>query len=177
MAKDDWYTDKESTTDGQAGASRGGRMKGIQKDGNKKTDVKIETTTVMFIPSTRGGLITSMMRESETKMSRITRFKVKMQESGGIQLARLFSTDLTKGQPCGRQDCQQCEGSKGKTDCKKTTVLYESKCAICNPEETRSRTSRQEENHGHPSSGMKKEERRVGVYFGESSRSLYKRSR
>ena len=43
------------------------------------------------------------------------------------------------------------------------------KCAIWNPEETRSRSSRQEENHGQPSSGMKKEERRVGVYSGESS--------
>ena len=118
-----------------------------------------------------------MMRESETEMSRIRIFKVKMQESGGIQLARLFSTDLAKGQPCGRKDCQKCEGSKAKTDCKKTTVLYESKCAICNPEETRSTSSCREESHGHPSSGMKKEERRVGVYFGESSRSLYKRSR
>ena len=152
-------------------------MKGSQKDGNKKREAKIETITVMFIPSTRGGLITSMMRESETEMSRIRIFKVKMQESGGIQLARLFSTDLAKGQPCGRPDCQQCEGSKGKTDCKKTNVLYESKSVICNPEETRSRSSRQEENHGHPSNGMKKEERKVGVYFGESIRSLYERSR
>ena len=51
------------------------------------------------------------------------------------------------------------------------------KCAIWNPEETRSRSSWQEENHGHPSNGMKKEERKVGVYFGESIRSLYERSR
>ena len=83
MAKDDWYTDKESTDD-QAGASRGGRMKGIQKDGNKKTDVKIETTTVMFIPSTRGGLLTSMMRERETEMSRITRSRVWRHPTGKI---------------------------------------------------------------------------------------------
>ena len=118
MAKDDWYTDKEATADDdQAGANRGGRMRSFQTDGNRKTDVKIETSTVMFIPSTRGGLLTSMMRERETEMSRITRFKVKMQESGGIQLARLFSTDL--GQPCGRQDCQPCKGSEGRKNCKK----------------------------------------------------------
>ena len=97
-------------------------MKGSQKDGNKKREAKIETSTVMFIPSTRGGLLTSMMRERETEMSRTTRFRVKMQESGGIQLARLFSTDLAKGQPCGRQDCQPCEGSMGRTNCNSRSV-------------------------------------------------------
>ena len=141
MAKDDWYTDKETAADDQAGANRGGRMKCFQKDGNKKTDVKIETTTVMFIPSTRGGLLTSMMRERETEMSRITRFKVKMKESGGIQLAILFGTDLAKGQPCGRQDCQPCNGGEGRTNCKKTSVLYESKCTIWNPDQHNSRSS------------------------------------
>ena len=105
MAKDDWYADKESTDD-QAGANRGVNVKGFQKDGKKKDDAKIDTTTVMFIPSTRGGLLTSMMRERETEMSSITRFKVKMHESGGIKLAGLFSTDLAKGQSCGRLDCQ-----------------------------------------------------------------------
>ena len=71
-----------------------------EKAKEKKSEAKIETSTVMFIPSTRGGLLTSMMRERETEMSRITKFKVKMLESEGIQLARLFSTDLAKGQPC-----------------------------------------------------------------------------
>ena len=108
---------KEDTAeDDQAGTKRWGMKKGSQKDGNKKKETKIETSTVMFIPSTRGGLLTRMMREREVELSRITSFKVKMQESGGIQLTRLFSTDLAKGQPFGRQDCHPCEVSQGKTD-------------------------------------------------------------
>ena len=81
------------------GTSSGGKRKGFQKDG-KKDEVKLETTTVMFIQSTRGGLLTKMMREREMELSRITKFKVKMQESGGIKLAGLFTTDLAKNQPC-----------------------------------------------------------------------------
>ena len=84
-------------------------MNNFQKDGKGKEEEKIEEITVKFIPSTRGGLLTRMMREREAEMSRITRFKVKMHESGGIQLAILFSTDLAKGQPCGRHVGQPCE--------------------------------------------------------------------
>ena len=90
-----------------------------------------------------------MMRERETEMSRITRFKVKMQESGGIKLAGLFSTDLAKGQPCGRLDCHLCKEGEGRTNCKKTSVLSESKGASCNPEQPRGKFSRKEENGEH----------------------------
>jgi hypothetical protein len=51
--------------------------------------------------------------------------------------------------------------------CKRTSVLYESKCASCNPEQPRAESSRQEE----------KGEHRVRIYYGESSRSLYEGSR
>ena len=108
--------------------------------------MKIETTTVMFIPSTRGGLLTKMMRERECELSRITKFRVKMQESGGIKLANLFSTGLAKNQPCGRQDCPPCTEGDGKTNCKKSSILYESKCATCNPEQPGRNSSQQEEN-------------------------------
>ena len=42
-------------------------------------------------------MLTRLMRERELELAKITRFKVKMQEAGGIQLARLFSTDLARG--------------------------------------------------------------------------------
>ena len=49
---------------------------------------KIQTSTVMFIPSTRGGLLTKLRREKEQELANITGFKVKMQEAGGTQLGR-----------------------------------------------------------------------------------------
>ena len=59
---------------------------------------------VMFIPSTKNVTLIMALKEAETDMSNITRFRVRYQEAGGIHLARLFSTDLGKGQPCGRLD-------------------------------------------------------------------------
>ena len=61
-------------------------------------------------------------------MGKITRFKVKIQEEGGIQLARLFSIDLARGEPCGREDCNPCKASKKRPNCKQASILYESKC-------------------------------------------------
>ena len=48
----------------------------------------MENSTVMFILSTKRGILTKMMRDNELEMARITRFGVKYQEAGGIQLAR-----------------------------------------------------------------------------------------
>jgi hypothetical protein len=86
MARETWYKDKETSDDGVKAATGVKRKNAFQKGGNEK----MQTTTVMFIPSTRGGLLTKMMRNREVEMAKITRFKVRMQEAGGIQLARLF---------------------------------------------------------------------------------------
>ena len=56
-------------------------------------------------------------------MARITRFRVKYQEAGGIQLARLFSTDLAKGESCQREDCPHCSSKEEKkTGCKQQST-------------------------------------------------------
>ena len=89
--------------------------KGQRKKKFMQAGEKITTSTVMFIPSTRNGILIKALKEAETEMSKITRFKVRYQEAGGIQLARLFSTDLGKGQPCGREECQPC-GRYGRKD-------------------------------------------------------------
>ena len=87
----------------------GGKRKKIsQQDG------KIQTTTVMLIPSTRGWLLTSLMREMDLELAKITR--VKMQEARGIQLSRLFLTDLARGEPYGREDCNPCKASSNRTN-------------------------------------------------------------
>ena len=40
-------------------------------------------------------------------------FRVKFQEAGGIQLARLFSTNLTKRESSQREDCLTCLSKEG----------------------------------------------------------------
>ena len=77
----------------------------------------------------------------------------------------LFSTELTAGEHCGRE-CPPCNSGEGRPNCKKRSVLYESRCIICNPD---TKPSNQQE-HDHPTS-------RDGIYYGETSRSLHERIR
>ena len=102
-----------------------------------------------------------MLKEKEDGLVRMTRFRVKIQEAGGTKLAAMFSTDLAKGESCGRDDCQPC-GSERRPNCKAQSILYESACTKCND----------------PSSPQKQStEDRIGIYVGESSHSLYEQSK
>jgi hypothetical protein len=79
----------------------------------------------------------------------------------------MFSTDLAAGEGCGREDCQPCGSrSERRPNCKAQSILYESKCIECNPVQM---SSPEEEKEGKKS--------RRGIYLGESSRSLYERSK
>ena len=86
-------------------------------------------------------------------LTRLSGFKVRLVESSGIPLARLFSLDFSDGQ-CHRIDCVVCDLHKGKgsSKCKKKSVVYESKCLACPASNNRS------------------------TYIGETGRSLYERS-
>ena len=162
MARENWFKDGNKETVSAEGWKRGKKPSSRQEETGR-----IPTTTVMFVPSTKGGLLARMLKESEMEMARITKFRMKIQESGGIQLARLFSTDLARGKHCGREDCQPCGMSEeSKTNCKQQNVLYESRCGLCNKEEDVKRSSQKEE-----------EAPRRGIYLGETSRTLYERSK
>ena len=153
LEKNNWYKDQKDGKDGGKGMKKGNQMDGKEK---------VETTTVIFVPATRGGKLTEMLKTKEDELARITKFRVRYQEAGGTKLGLLFSTDLGAGDACGRLDCQPCESrTEKRPNCKAQSILYESKCVICNPSDT---SSRQE----HP---------RNGIYIGESSRSLYERSK
>jgi hypothetical protein len=105
-----------------------------------------------------------MMKESEDGLVKMTKFRVKIQESGGTKLANMFSTDLAAGEPCGREDCRPCATvTDRRQDCKKQSILYESSCKLCNPSSS--------------TKSSPQDERRQGIYYGETSRSLYERSR
>ena len=58
----------------------------------------VKTTTVMFVPSSKGGLLIRMMKEREDVLVEMTRFRIKMQEAGGVKLKNMFSTYLAAGE-------------------------------------------------------------------------------
>jgi hypothetical protein len=172
IAKEDCYRDGTGEKQGLGGSQMGGKRKKISQQ-----DRKIQTTPVMLIPSTREGLLTRLMQERELEMAKITRFRVRMQEEAGIQLDRLFSTDLARGEPCGREDCCPCKASSGRPNFKQASILYESKCDKGNPDKTGNSSLQEGNHHLEGMEESRKEERREGVYIGESSMSLYEQSK
>ena len=119
----------------------------------------VKTSTVMFVPSSKVGTLISMLKEREDTMVRMTKFRVKFQEAGGVKL------DLAAGAHCGRDDCIPCIIPDKRQNCKRQSILYESSCQLCNKDQD---TRRPEPSH---------QEASKGIYFGESSRSLYERSK
>jgi hypothetical protein len=66
MASERWYKDNETTEDETKTNGRGKRKEKFRKDGNER----MQTTSVMFIPSSWGGLLTKMKRKREQELSK-----------------------------------------------------------------------------------------------------------
>ena len=68
---------------------------------------------------------TPKVKEREDEMANITGFRIKYQEAGSTQSARMFSTDLARDLPCGRSECWPCNSTQeGKIkNCRARSVL------------------------------------------------------
>ena len=143
---------------------------------NREKKVKLKkkgppptTISVCFIDNTAGGLLLKRMKGVEEEVANKVDYRVRMMEAAGTPMSLL----LTKNNPwgtkdCTREDCTTCaQGDENMIDCKKRNVLYESYCTLCNPGEVKR--------------GKKDEitflREGNGIYVGESSRSLYERTR
>ena len=149
-------------------AGRVKRMKPFLKAGGKAKLKK--AVTVIFVPSTKGSLLLKSLRDDEEQMSELSGFKIKYQEAGGSVLTNAFDKNLGRGQHCGRNNCPPCQNNEKKGICKARNIVYESKCKICNP------SSPVEGKHRDIQPPGSKPSARIGVYIGESSRSLHERA-
>ena len=59
----------------------------------------------------------------------------------------MFSTDLARDLPCGRNNCWPCNTSKeGRVkNCKARSILYETNCTLCNQDDPVRQPNHQEE--------------------------------
>ena len=120
----------------------------------------------MFVPWTKGAKLVGKLHSDEDRLARLTDFRMKYMEEGGMQLWRYFSTKLDAGQECGRVKCVLCvQGDEKKVNCFSRSVVYESVCLLCHPD---------------GSVGGKAESSMVisgrGSYTGESNRSNFDRA-
>ena len=123
--------------------------------------------TVMFVEYTKNGELAKRMRELISRLENVIGFKVKVVERAGASLKSLFPTNnLWEGQKCGRADCTTCEqGAEMLPNCTKSSLLYENICGICNPKAGEDKEL-VEVNQDIPT-----------LYVGETSRSIYERSK
>ena len=61
-------------------------MKGSQMAGKDR----VERTTVVFVPATKGEKLAEMLKEKEDDLARIAKFRVRYQVAGGTKLGLVF---------------------------------------------------------------------------------------
>ena len=200
--KSSWFKEKSSYNEEESGPgtnkndeqeqAKKRKRRGEENERPRK-DVKkakimgkqMKTTSVMFVESTPHGMLCSNLQKGEDRMAEVVNRRVKMVEMGGTQLGQLFSnTDPWSGAACEREDCYTCHqgGQDRKEDCFKRNILYESRCEICLKEQER---SEEEDKEARVMQGAAEKRKarggtdftEKGVYVGESSRSLYERTK
>ena len=135
-----WYREESQADKKSGGSGKGRKKKGFKNYGN------VQTETVMFVPNTKGGTLARKLREREEVLASVTGYGVRYQEAGGNQLANMFSTDMYRGEQCGRKACLTCPGaSEDRPNCRARNLLYESSFTICNPATMKTNPSQEDE--------------------------------
>ena len=91
----------------------------------------------MFVPHTVESGLAKLLREMEYKMEEMTGNRLKIVETSGEKLEDLLtSSNIWKGQECGRDQCLLCEtktytGKKMRQECDRRNLVYETTCLTC----------------------------------------------
>jgi hypothetical protein len=100
----------------------------------------------------------------------MTGYRIRIEETSGSKLCHtLPNTNPWAGALCGRDKCYPCgQGEERIEDCKRRNILYESSCGLCKM------ASMEESKKKH--TNKKQDLSRLGVYVGETGRSLNERA-
>ena len=157
VGKSSWFKNppKSNTREGPKHHSRKKKSSEVKE---RKTPVSI-----LFVPQTPFGALANRLKEKEKLLSELCGETVKIIERSGTSIKQLLvkSNPWQKGTVCSRAetDCLLCKTGKGKWDCSKRNLVYETFCLSCKAAVERGET------------GATK-----AVYPGESSRSGLERS-
>ena len=138
------------------GAGSGlGRSNGTSKP---RPEGDMRTEAIVFVPCTKGGELRSRLQRKDDEFSRLHDIpRIRFVEKGGTKLKdSLSNSNPWSGQPCMRTDCWACSSTPAgevPTNCHSEGVMYSIECKACSAAEV------------------------TTTYIGETSRSLYQRSR
>ena len=141
-----------------------------------------------MVPKTLNSLLSKRLQEMETKLSSITKEKVKIQEVGSVSVKQLLiSSDVWSGAACLRDQCLSCANPKDKKqNCFKPSILYEIYCRDCMEENKDDNDNKSEESNeeedvmvneagGGKSTSKPKTKAIKYAYTGHSRRSAWER--
>ena len=139
---------------------------GIEKKDNNPAMRKgknIPTISVLFVEQTPGGALARNLQKAEVDLGLKTGYRIRIVENAGSALKMILpSTNPWGNIDCQRNDCLICsQGDEEVQDCRRRNILYENRCTVCQV--------------GKEGDTFQKDG--LGIYVGESSRSLYERSK
>ena len=164
-AKMGWFRSKMDPEVSAVDRKDGWRLnlKGVWRGTNmsQKQALNKGYSTVISVPNTKGSVLVDELIKVEKSLAELTNYNVKIIEQSGVQLCRLFQRIHTPV-VCHRNDCPVCEHNDGKksSKCKMSNVVYEAKCLECVELLNNNLLA----------------EKDVGVYVGETSRTLMERA-
>ena len=140
------------------------RLVGVWGSGsNSQRNVEgMQFSSILQVASSKGGRLIKKLVEAESSLAELSGYNVKIVEKSGTQLSRLFKRVFTN-KNCHWGECPACMYSDDKvpSKCRINNIVYEAVCIECED--------------------MAKEgiinEKKIGRYIGESSRTLAERSK
>ena len=136
-----------------------------KKKSNEERVILEPPISVIFIDNTKNGTLPKMLQETEKRLGGMTSFRVRVAESAGMARSILLpSTNPWGPGDCGRQECNMCcQQDEKQQDCRKRNILFENRFQVCMVKVNED------------GDGVSQDCR--GVYVGETSCSMYKRSK
>ena len=141
-------------------------MKGIWRGTNnfQRTVNNMKFSTILQVPNSKNARLLNSLINKEDELARVTGYNVKLVEKSGMPLSRLFQR-TSKRERCHWKDCVVClvpdrSEKQLRTNCRKSNVVYKGTCVTCEDEVECG----------------KRDKEAVGIYVGESSRTLAERA-
>ena len=107
------------------------------KEGQKSKDERIVYKTVLFVPTTKDGILVKMLKKREEELNRFSNERIKIVEEGGTKISTLLTNNPFPVSKCNGKALERCFVCKSlgednpKISCRNNNVGYRLGCDTC----------------------------------------------
>jgi hypothetical protein len=99
---------------------------------NEETKSKINYKSVLFVPSTPGGILAKELKRREEELNRFSQERIKIVEKGGIKVENILTKkDPFEKEKCSDKLCPICKNEKMNILCSSNNIGYRWTCCTC----------------------------------------------